>query len=75
MMMALGGCRCFSSRATGAVSPRAAGMRRILLTSGDASHDQPFPDFLLCFLPKVLHAVHVLCCLNQVTQSDFSIGK
>ena len=43
--------------------------------SGDTGHDQPFSDFLFCFLPKVLHAVHVLCCLNQVTQSDFDIGK
>ena len=49
------------------------GMRRFHLTSSNAGHDQPFPDFLLCFLSNVLHAVHVLCCLNQVTQSDFSI--
>ena len=75
MMMPLGGCQCFSSRATAAVSPRAAGMRRLLLTSGDTGHDQTFSDFLPCFLPTVLHAVHVLCCLNQVTQSDFGIGK
>ena len=75
MMMALGGCRCFSSRATAAVLPRAVGMRRLLLTSGDTGHDQSYSDFLPCFLPKVLHAVHVLCCLNQVTQSDFGIGK
>ena len=75
MMMALGGCRSFPSRATAAVSPRAAGLRRFLLTSGDTVHDQPISDFQTCFLPKVLHAIHVLCCLNQVTQSDFGIGK
>ena len=37
--------------------------------SGDTGHDQPLSDFLFCYFPKVLHAVHVLCCLNQVTQS------
>ena len=28
--------------------------------SPDTGHDEPFPDFLPCFIPKVLHAVHVL---------------
>ena len=35
------------------------GMRRFLLTSGDAGHDQPFPDFLLCFFQ--------MCCTRSTS--------
>ena len=76
MMMALGGCRCFYSLEPLQQCHYALPVcGALLLTSGDTGHDQPLSDFLPCFLPKVLHAVHVLCCLNQFTQSEFGIGK
>ena len=79
-MMALGGSRCFSSRATAAVPPR-AGMRRFHsdLWTG---HDQPFQTFCPAFFFQKCYTRSTSCVVStrsrkviSATEIDAGCGR